>query len=57
MAFAANVRHRSRVHLIGPLPTLIHCSAVPRRGERHDALVRAGDGMRRTMAELHLDQG
>jgi hypothetical protein len=26
----ANVRHDSRVHLIAPLPSLIHCSHVPR---------------------------
>jgi cytochrome c peroxidase len=26
---AANVRHDSRVHLIAPLPSLIHCSHVP----------------------------
>src|SRR5262249_26575236 len=29
-ALAANVRHDSRVHLIAPLPSLIHCSHVPR---------------------------
>jgi hypothetical protein len=27
---AANVLHDSRVHLIAPLPSLIHCSHVPR---------------------------
>jgi hypothetical protein len=27
---AAKVRHDNRVHLIAPLPSLIHCSAVPR---------------------------
>ena len=31
-----NVGHDSRVHLIAPLPSLIHCSAVP-------ALVVEGD--------------
>jgi hypothetical protein len=30
LALAAKVRHDSRVHLIAPLPSLIHCSAVPR---------------------------
>src|SRR5713101_9795423 len=30
-ALAAKVRHDNRVHLIAPLPSLIHCSAVPRR--------------------------
>src|ERR1019366_7326331 len=29
-ALAANVRHDNRVHLIAPLPSLIHCSQVPR---------------------------
>jgi hypothetical protein len=29
-ALAANVRHDSRGHLIAPLPSLIHCSHVPR---------------------------
>src|SRR6516164_10842871 len=29
-ALAANVWHDSRVHLIAPLPSLIHCSHVPR---------------------------
>ena len=28
-ALAANTRHESRVHLIAPLPPLIHCSHVP----------------------------
>ena len=27
---ATSVRHDSRVHLIAPLPSLIHCSHVPR---------------------------
>jgi len=27
---AAKVRHDSSVHLLAPLPSLIHCSAVPR---------------------------
>ena len=29
-ALAANEQHDSRVHLIAPLPCLIHCSHVPR---------------------------
>ena len=29
-ALAAKVRHDSRVHLTALLPSLIHCSAVPR---------------------------
>src|ERR1700730_18225713 len=29
-ALAANERHDSRVHLIVPFPSLIHCSQVPR---------------------------
>jgi hypothetical protein len=29
-ALAANVMHDSRVQLIAPLPSLIHCSHVPR---------------------------
>ena len=29
-SLAAKMRHGSRVHLIAPLPSLIHCSAVPR---------------------------
>src|SRR5271167_3225405 len=37
MALAANERQESRVHRIAPLPSLIHCSHVPRllkRGAR-----------------------
>jgi hypothetical protein len=40
---AAEVRHDSRVHLIAPFPSLIHCSAVRRAAlvvEGHDALGR-----------------
>jgi hypothetical protein len=35
---SANVLHDSRVHLIAPLPSLIHCSHVPRSAGR-DRLV------------------
>jgi hypothetical protein len=29
-ALIANVLHDSRIHLIAPLPSLIHCSHLPR---------------------------
>jgi hypothetical protein len=33
---AANVRHDNRVHLIAPLPSLIHCSQVPRLEQQRE---------------------
>jgi len=44
---AANVRHDSRVHLIAPLPSLIHCSTRPA------LVVESNDALGRDPAGVH----